>query len=117
MPKLSELTALPKKVPIDWFDPVYWNNLSIRERAQYVKNGTYVALPTAELCASWDECEKWKSMQEKEFMAKYGDEVQAEYKLPTPYELERLEQQDDKDDEDEPDVSGEASGDEGSGDE
>ncbi|KAF8218567.1 hypothetical protein L208DRAFT_1486018 [Tricholoma matsutake] len=26
MPKLSELTALPKKVPLDWFDPIYWNN-------------------------------------------------------------------------------------------
>ncbi|KAF8218743.1 hypothetical protein L208DRAFT_1347825, partial [Tricholoma matsutake] len=86
--KLSELTALPKKVPIDWFDPIYWNNLSLRECAQYVKNGTYVALPPAELCASWDECEKWKSMPEKEFMAKYGDEVQAEYKLPMPDELE-----------------------------
>ncbi|KAF8234276.1 hypothetical protein L208DRAFT_1550295, partial [Tricholoma matsutake] len=68
MPKLSELTALLKKVPIDWFDPIYWNNLSIHEHAQYVKNGTYVALPPAELCASWDECEKWKSMPEKEFM-------------------------------------------------
>ena len=117
MPKLSELTALPKKVPIDWFDPIYWNNLSIRERVQYVKNGTYVALPPAELCGSWHECEKWKSMPEKEFMAKYGDEVQARYKLPMPDELERLEQQDDEDDEDELDVSGEGLGDEGSGDE
>ena len=56
-------------------------------------------------------------MPEKEFMAKYGDEVQARYKLPMPDELERLEQQDDEDDEDELDVSGEGLGDEGSGDE
>jgi hypothetical protein len=113
MPKLSELTALPKKVPIDWFDPIYWNNLSIHEHAQYIKNGTYVALPSVELCTTWDECEKWKNMPEKEFMAKYGDAVQAEYKVPMADELEQLEQQDEEDEvEEELDVSGEGSGDE-----
>jgi hypothetical protein len=52
-------------------------------------------------------------MPEKEFMAKYCDGVQAEYKLPTPDELEWLEQQDEEDEvEEELDVSGEGSGDE-----
>lgn len=101
MPKLSELTALPKDVPIDWFDPIYWNNLTIRERAQYMKEDTYIALPPAELCTTWAECDKWKNMPQKEFMAKYGDEVLAEYNLPTPAELERLKKGDEEDEEDE----------------
>ena len=45
-------------------------------------------------------------------MAKYGDAVLAEYKVPTADELEQLEQQDEGEVEEELDVSGEGSGDE-----
>jgi hypothetical protein len=95
MPKVSELMTLPKQVPIDWFDPIYWNiHLTVRERAHYVWDGAYIALPNAELCASWMECAKWKNLSTKEFMEKYGNAVLAEYNLPTEEEIEQLEEWD-----------------------
>jgi hypothetical protein len=100
MPKVSQLTILPKQVPIDWFDPTYWNEfLTVRERANYIKNGTSVALPHKDFCTTWTDCEKWKNMSRKEFMTEYGDAVLAEYKLPTQEELEQLEQWDEDEDE------------------
>ena len=93
MPKVSELTTLPKQVPIDWFEPIYWNtHLTVREHANYIKGSAYIALPDPELCASWAECAKWKNLSEKEFMDKYGNTVLAQYNLPTEEEMEQLEQ-------------------------
>ena len=85
----SELSqALPQKVPVDYFSPEFFNNLSVRERAGYAKNG--VALPTAEFCQSLEDVEKWKTLETEEFMARYGNAKLALYKLPTAAELARF---------------------------
>lgn len=93
MPQPSELTAQPRQVPIDWFDPIYWNTyLTVRERASYMKNGTYyVAMPLEEFCKTWEQCAGWKNLPEKEFMEKYGNAVLEKYTLPTEEELKQLE--------------------------
>ncbi|KAF8062515.1 hypothetical protein FPV67DRAFT_1703383 [Lyophyllum atratum] len=91
MPQLSELTTLPKKVPIDWFDPTYWNNtLTVRERADYIAKGIFIALPLPEFCETWEQCAKWKNLSEADFMLTYGNAVLDKYNIPTDEELEHL---------------------------
>ncbi|RDB18252.1 hypothetical protein Hypma_000603 [Hypsizygus marmoreus] len=91
MPQPSALTALPKQVPIDWFDPSYWNNtLTVREHADYIEDGVDVALPLEEFCKTWEDCAKWKNLPKKEFMQTYGNAVLDLYDMPTEQELEQL---------------------------
>ena len=76
LPKDSPLTTLPRKVPIDWFDPDFWNNsLTVRERMEYLDQGgsIKIGLPAEELCRTWEECAAWKNLPKKEFMSVYGD--------------------------------------------
>jgi hypothetical protein len=90
--KVSRLTKLPKKVPIDWFEPAFWNDsLTLRERASYIKDGIHVALPLEEFCGTWEKCAEWKNLSDKEFMEKYGDDVLKDYNILTAEELEQLE--------------------------
>jgi hypothetical protein len=98
MPKQSKLLALPKSVPIDWFDPIYWNeHLTLCERADYTQGGMHVALPRdPELYSTWSACAAWKNLPVKEFMEKYGNDVLTQYKLPTEEELEQLAQYDEE---------------------
>lgn len=102
MPQESELTAQPKQVPIDWFDPTYWNTcLTVRERADYIEGGVCIALPMPEFCGTWEQCAVWKNLPEKEFMATYGDTVLKQYNLPTEEELKQLEEYENEEDDDE----------------
>jgi hypothetical protein len=97
MPKQSKLLALPKSVPIDWFDPIYWNeHLTLCEHANYTQDGNmHVALPhNPELYSTWSACVAWKNLPVKEFMEKYGNDVLTQYNLPTEEELEQLDQYD-----------------------
>ena len=96
MSKQSKLLALLKSVPIDWFDPIYWNeHLTLHEHANYTQDGTHVALPrNPELYSTWSACVAWKDLPVKEFMEKYGNDVLTQYKLPTEEELEQLDQYD-----------------------
>ena len=91
---------LPQKVPIDFFSPEFFNNLSVRQRKTYMDNG--VAFPIAAFCGTDEDIAKWKNLGKAEFMAKYGKAKLALYNLPTPAELARLElsASDDDDDED-----------------
>ncbi|KAJ3737888.1 hypothetical protein EV360DRAFT_14368, partial [Lentinula raphanica] len=58
----------PLDVPIDYFEPVYFNTLlSARDRARYAKNG--VAMPIAEKA---EDVSMWKNLDEDEFMDRYG---------------------------------------------
>ena len=77
MPKQSKLLALPKSVPIDWFDPIYWNeHLTLHEHADYIQGGVHVALPRdPHLYSTWSACVAWKNLPVKEFMDKYGNDV------------------------------------------
>ena len=73
-PKLSELTALPKNVPIDWFEPAYWNlQLTVREKAHYIADGVHVALPIEQLCEKWEDIVKWKGLSQGDFMEQFGN--------------------------------------------
>lgn len=97
MPQQSELTVLPKKVPIDWFDPIYWNSLTVHERAEYSQGGTpVVALPLEQFCETWELCNQWKNLPREVFMEKYGNAVLSQYNLPTPEELAQLEEWDEE---------------------
>jgi len=80
---------------VDWFDPVFWNgSMTIRERAEYTKDGAWVALPLEEHCQTWEHCAKWKNLSDHQFMEQYGKEVLTLYTLPTEEELARLEELD-----------------------
>ncbi|KIK69736.1 hypothetical protein GYMLUDRAFT_236218 [Collybiopsis luxurians FD-317 M1] len=82
-------TRLPGNVPIDYFDPDYYNNfLSVELRAKYAANG--VALPLKDHCEDPEEIALWKNMNEEEFMQKYGNDVLALYNLPTQEELDQM---------------------------
>jgi hypothetical protein len=79
---------LPVGVPIDFFDPHFYNNeLDIQEKAMYVKTG--VAFPLAQFCNDAN-VDKWGKLSAAEFMKQYGNDVLAQYKLPTPEELAAL---------------------------
>ncbi|KAI5825237.1 hypothetical protein K523DRAFT_332263 [Schizophyllum commune Tattone D] len=88
--------VLPRtSVPIDWFDPGYWNNtLSLGERAAYTQHGVRVVLPTIDAIKhkSWAaiHAADWMKLPNKEFMKYYGDNVLKDYKIPTAQEREQL---------------------------
>jgi hypothetical protein len=91
-PKTSELSALPKDVPIDWFDPIYWNTvLTVRDRLQYLNGGICIALPAAQHCDTWEKCAEWKNLPPRDFFNIYSEEVLKDYNLPTEEEVEQFE--------------------------
>jgi hypothetical protein len=104
-PQASKFTALPKIIPIDWFEPEYWNKLTVGERAEYMARGIKVALPLAEHCQTWDQCREWKRLGKAEFMQKYGNAVLAQYEMPTEEDIEQYQllQKDDTDSDEEDD--------------
>lgn len=61
----------------------------MRERIEYLQQGgrIQIALPAEEFCDTWEKCIGWKNLPEDEFMEKYGDEVLAQYKIPTEEEI------------------------------
>ncbi|KAJ7855451.1 hypothetical protein B0H14DRAFT_3448980 [Mycena olivaceomarginata] len=63
--------ARPTNVPIDYFSPQFFNDLSVRDRAIYMNNG-------------------WKGLGKVDFMAQYGKAKLALYELPTEAELAAL---------------------------
>ncbi|KAJ7032134.1 hypothetical protein C8F04DRAFT_1185374 [Mycena alexandri] len=72
---------LPDNVPIDYFTPEFFNALTLKERARYAH-------------------EEWKTMGKKEFMEMYGDDVLAQYDVPTQEEIDEIPESDVEDDED-----------------
>ncbi|KAJ7020357.1 hypothetical protein C8F04DRAFT_1390265 [Mycena alexandri] len=88
---------LPDNVPIDYFTPEFFNALTLKERARYVNTG--VAFPLEDF--AFDEAhEEWKTMGKKEFMEMYGDDVLAQYDVPTQEEIDEIPESDVEDDED-----------------
>lgn len=76
---------------IDWFEPEFWNEtLTVRQRANFIQFGIYVALPEEQHCVSWAECAKWKNLSTKKFMKEYGNDVLKLYNMPTKKELEQV---------------------------
>ena len=113
----SKLSAMPESVPIDWFDPEAWNSFTVRERVEYTAGGISVGLPLEKHCDTLAKCAKWKNLPEKEFMEKYGNDVLAQYHMPTEAEIDQLaEYEAGEEDEEEKEEEGDVSaGDEGEG--
>lgn len=102
--KRSAITAIPKETAIDYFNPEFWNSeLTIREKAVYIRHGVTIALPKEEFCRTWADIVKWKDLSDEEFMEHYGDAVLQEYIIPTAKQIEEYEDHEyDVDEEDEP---------------
>ena len=81
---------MPESVPIDWFEPEAWNNFTVRERVEYTAGGIIVGLPLEKYCDTLAKCAEWKNLPEKEFMEKYGNDVLAQYHMPTEAEITQL---------------------------
>ena len=70
----------------------------MRERIEYLQQGQIrIALPDKEHCDSWEGCTAWKNLPEDEFMDQYGNEVLAQYNIPTAEEIEQMAKWDDLD--------------------
>lgn len=99
VPAASQLPAIPKRVPIDWFDPDYWNDsMTVREKARIIKNGVTVALPDDHHITTWAAFSSWKSLPEAQFMVQFGNAVKAKYKMPTEEEMKLLDLSDEESD-------------------
>jgi hypothetical protein len=86
----SRISArVPVDCPLDWFDPAFFNTMSLRNRARYAT--APIALPLKSDCLPTDSDPDWKDMPQHAFMNKYGNCVRALYKLPTATELVALE--------------------------
>jgi len=108
---------MPESVPIDWFDPEAWNSFMVCERVEYTAGGISVGLPLEKYCNTLAKCAKWKNLLEKEFMEKYGNDVLAQYHMPTEVEIDQLaEYEAGEEDEEEKEEEGDVgAGDEGEG--
>ncbi|KAJ7061910.1 hypothetical protein B0H15DRAFT_981554, partial [Mycena belliarum] len=85
----SSITAhLPRRVPLDWFDPTEFNKLPAELRARYRESG--IALPAAHHWVAGRVPDKFKIMNDTTFMRIYGAEVMALYQLPTDEEVEQM---------------------------
>lgn len=99
----ATVNRFPVDVPIDYFEPLFYNQMSVRERAIYMQNG--VAFPVPEICADRSRIGEWKNLSTEEFMEKFGNDTLKLYNLPTEAELEQLgeydEEEENEDGEDE----------------
>ena len=86
----STLSTMPESVPIDWFDPKAWNSFTVGEHVGYTAGGITVGLPLEQYCDTLTKCAEWKNLPEKEFMERYGNDVLAQYHMPTQVELDQL---------------------------
>jgi hypothetical protein len=88
---------LPPDVPVDFFAPEFYNALTLKERARYINTG--VAFPLEEF--AFDEVhDAWKTMGKVESMVMNGNDVLAQYYIPTPEEMDRIPDSDVDDEED-----------------
>ncbi|KAJ7105552.1 hypothetical protein C8R44DRAFT_806431 [Mycena epipterygia] len=92
--EISQRLPVPG-VPLDWFDPEYFNAMPAAMRHTYAKKGA-IALPLEEHLMKKD----WKNMDEATFMKKYGNDVLALYDLPTAEEMAQVNKNLQSDDED-----------------
>ncbi|KAI5827402.1 hypothetical protein K523DRAFT_364623 [Schizophyllum commune Tattone D] len=97
----SQIPTLPMDVPIDWYKPDVWNSWSLRERANFISaqpnNIPTVALPPANVCATFKSISDYaKACRDPRFMEKYGNEVLADYHIPTDEEIKQVEEMEDE---------------------
>ena len=83
---------MPESMPIDWFEPEAWNSFTVHEHFEYSKGGITVSLPLEMYCDTLAKCMAWKNLLEEEFIEKYGNDVLAQYHMPTNEEIAQLKQ-------------------------
>jgi hypothetical protein len=82
---------LPDRVSIDYFTPSFWNHdLSVEDKAHYIKDGVFIGMPPAYLCSSWKDVLTWKGLSRKQMTEKYGRAVLKDYVIPSEEELQQL---------------------------
>lgn len=94
LPASAISKELPSDVPIDYFDPPFYNSLSVPERTRYIHTG--VAFPLAKYVKA-PEHAGWKKMNAEKFMEKYGKEVLAQYNIPSEEEIAEYEMNEEMD--------------------
>ncbi|THU79881.1 hypothetical protein K435DRAFT_610032, partial [Dendrothele bispora CBS 962.96] len=78
------LTTLPSsKVPIDWYDPAFFNAQDVRTRMVYCGRPPLVGLPANIDNLFNDESDRLKLQTDKDFMDAEGTEIFNQYRLPT----------------------------------
>ncbi|KAJ6481129.1 hypothetical protein C8R45DRAFT_933027 [Mycena sanguinolenta] len=78
---------LPREVLIDFFTPEFYNLLTVKEHARYASTG--VAFPLPEYAFNPAHAH-WMKMGKAEFMRAYGNEVLAQYEVPSAEEIAEL---------------------------
>ncbi|KAJ7771288.1 hypothetical protein DFH07DRAFT_953457 [Mycena maculata] len=102
LPPASQIgSILPPDVPVDFFTPEFFNALTLKERARYTNTG--VAFPLKEF-AFHEEHANWKKMGKKDFMFVYGNDVLAQYDIPSAEDIDALPKSDAEDDEEEAEI-------------
>lgn len=104
-PQQTLFPTLPTAMPIDYFDPVFYNSLPPRLRAT-VADESVGLLPLASSDLYFTECPD-EMLSEDDFQQKYGDIVLKKYKRDG--RISRREYDGDYDDDDEADDDGEGS--------
>jgi hypothetical protein len=78
----SHLKALPDKVPLDYFDPFFFNSLPLSLRRRLAGDEPYVALPPENTMVFASPRHESEHMNTGTFMERYGDDILANYHLP-----------------------------------
>jgi hypothetical protein len=73
----SDFKALPEGVPVDYFDPSFFNQLQPKLRRR-ITSGIIAFLPDIQKSFKWTDDEK---LTDQEFLDKYGQSVLAKYNL------------------------------------
>ncbi|TDL13600.1 hypothetical protein BD410DRAFT_685361, partial [Rickenella mellea] len=88
-PEESQIAPrIPKKVTVDWIDPEYFNSLTVRTRAKFVKSK--IALPLPEHITNWATLRQIDQMPYDQFMELFGNAVCSLYNFPSAEEIAQL---------------------------
>jgi hypothetical protein len=83
-PLESDLSfQMPEKAPIDFFDPVEFNDLPAKTRFRYAQYGVALQL------VQFHDNTNWKTMNKEAFMSKYGNDVLKLYNIPIEEEMNK----------------------------
>ena len=62
----------------------------VHKCVEYTTGGISVGLPLEKYCDTLAKCTKWKNLPEEEFIEKCGNNVLAQYHMPTEAEIDQL---------------------------
>ncbi|KAK7446334.1 hypothetical protein VKT23_014540 [Stygiomarasmius scandens] len=86
-PIYLEAHYLPGDVPLDFFEPNYFNNLSVIDRAKYSVKPYFAFPPDSTLDWLFQNTDKWAKLSNRDFNNLYGSQQHA-YNFPTQEEID-----------------------------